>query len=73
MAVTIGEGQKAHDKYMSQYRSQLSLLQQQALKTLAQSGFPSPIWQTKWIFAVVFKKTSHFYIHFTIPTSEILL
>ena len=27
MAVTIGEGQKAHDKYMSQYRSQLSLLQ----------------------------------------------
>ena len=36
------------EKYLeSQYRSQLSLLQQQALKTLAQSGFPSPIWQTK--------------------------
>ena len=48
----------------SQYRSQLSLLQQQALKALAQSGFPSPFWQTKWIFAELFIKIAHFCIHF---------
>ena len=45
---------------MSQYRSQLSLLQQQALKPLAQSGFPSPLWQTKLIFTEVYVKTAYF-------------